>query len=124
MYKQQEGIVPRNAKRTWVTAKDERVCPSCGPLHRQSAPIGEKFKEGVWTPPLHVNCRCDVILDFKPNDIDEDLASLFEYQEVGKAYGSDHYDRDKTGRFATVESRGRKPRPTKTATLWDTVNAP
>lgn len=41
---------------TWVTAKDDRVCPICGPLDG----LGEKawrhdFPSG---PPAHINCRC------------------------------------------------------------------
>lgn len=43
----------------WVTARDERVCPECGPLDGL-----------VWeatagpSPPLHVNCRCQRIFAY------------------------------------------------------------
>jgi hypothetical protein len=37
----------------WVTARDERVCPECGPLQGRTWPEGEGE-----VPPLHVNCRC------------------------------------------------------------------
>lgn len=42
--------------RRWNTANDERVCPVCGPLHRQTEHVwGEDFPDG---PPAHVRCRC------------------------------------------------------------------
>ncbi|MGH2533192.1 MAG: phage minor head protein [Thermomicrobiales bacterium] len=43
----------------WVTARDERVCPECGPLDGL-----------VWetdagpAPPLHVNCRCQRVFAY------------------------------------------------------------
>ncbi len=43
-------------ERVWQTARDDRVCPVCGPLHQQP--------ERVWAddhpngPPAHVRCRC------------------------------------------------------------------
>lgn len=40
----------------WVTAKDDRVCPICGPLHaRPRAVWSDAFPNG---PPAHPNCRC------------------------------------------------------------------
>lgn len=43
----------------WTTAGDERTCPECGPLdglawERDGGPP-------VGAPPLHVNCRCQVV---------------------------------------------------------------
>lgn len=38
----------------WQTAVDERVCPSCGPMHNQTDVVGGDF-EGMG-PPAHVNC--------------------------------------------------------------------
>lgn len=43
----------------WQTAVDERVCPSCGPMHNQTDVVGGDF-EGMG-PPAHVNCRCWII---------------------------------------------------------------
>lgn len=40
---------------TWQTARDERVCPTCGPLHGTSH---AKDDEGAMIPPAHVSCRC------------------------------------------------------------------
>lgn len=71
----------------WYTAIDERVCPYCMPLHGKIVGIDEPFfKKGdstegedftgqekpemkltysdVNTPPLHVNCRCDILPEY------------------------------------------------------------
>ena len=57
LLKQENGIemIP-----IWKTAKDERVCPLCGPRHNQ--PI----TDGVY-PPLHPRCRCYTVHEF-PKD--------------------------------------------------------
>ena len=40
----------------WVTAKDDRVCPICGPLHQAPRALwSQAFENG---PPAHPNCRC------------------------------------------------------------------
>jgi len=54
LLKQENGIemIP-----IWKTAKDERVCPLCGPRHNQ--PI----TDGVY-PPLHPRCRCYTVHEF------------------------------------------------------------
>lgn len=58
--------MPESARVVWYTAKDERVCSVCGPLHGKSRKVDEPFKiKGVgkvWGPPLHPRCRCDVAL--------------------------------------------------------------
>ena len=42
----------------WLTARDSRVCPICGPLDGTvEAEWGEKFRDG---PPAHPNCRCSL----------------------------------------------------------------
>jgi hypothetical protein len=42
----------------WQTAMDERTCPECGPL--QGRTWSDRMPMPV--PPLHVNCRCQVVL--------------------------------------------------------------
>lgn len=122
MYGMQEGIIPEDAARVWHTAKDEKVCKYCGPMHRKQVNVGEPFKTAqgeVWAPPLHINCRCDIELDFQSSmDFEAGLNDLLK-QPVRKAFGGDQYDRDKTGRFAATESRR-----TKTKELWDDVHEP
>jgi SPP1 gp7 family putative phage head morphogenesis protein len=49
----------------WLTARDERTCPICAPMHGQRTPIGGMFESGVGpvlSPPVHPNCRCTVRL--------------------------------------------------------------
>ena len=41
----------------WVTVRDERVCPTCGPLDGKKAPLRGTF-EGGFAPPAHPGCRC------------------------------------------------------------------
>lgn len=44
--------------RVWVTAEDERVCPTCWPLHGTVALLGSSFPGGYMMPPVHPSCRC------------------------------------------------------------------
>lgn len=107
MYGQSNGVIPQSARRVWITAHDEKVCEVCGPLDGVSAAIGEKFKTDsgeMWTPPSHINCRCDVVLDLE-EDINDELTSLLESESVAKSRAGDPFDRDKQGRFARTESR-------------------
>jgi SPP1 gp7 family putative phage head morphogenesis protein len=41
----------------WMTVRDERVCPTCGPLHGTRAPLRGTFPGGA-TIPAHPGCRC------------------------------------------------------------------
>lgn len=97
LYAQREGLVSDNAVRVWMTERDERVCPICGPLHKAEAKLTEQFstKNGeVWAPPLHPRCRCEM--------------ALYDPDKVEKARPSDPYDRDSRGRFSAVERRAPK----------------
>lgn len=65
MYQLSKGILPADTKRMWVTAKDERVCKVCGPMHRKVVPLDEPFKTPngrMWSPSMHPNCRCEIKL--------------------------------------------------------------
>lgn len=110
MYGQENGVIPKSAHRVWITAHDERVCPTCGPMDGKSAKIGEKFTTSdgdFWTPPAHVRCRCDVALDLTPTeDMQDAITALLEAESVSKARAGDPYDRDARGRFSTAERRG------------------
>ncbi|MGC9395384.1 MAG: minor capsid protein [Anaerolineae bacterium] len=52
--------------REWRTARDELVCPVCGPLHRQRAMIGQAFPGNITNPPAHPNCRCVIVPVVEP----------------------------------------------------------
>ena len=65
MWLQDKGRLSEKAQKMWITAKDEKVCPVCGPLHGRKVGINEQFKtkEGdFWSPGLHPNCRCETRL--------------------------------------------------------------
>lgn len=65
MWLQDKGRLSERAQKMWITARDERVCKVCGPLHRQKVGINERFRTSqgeFWTPGLHPNCRCVVRL--------------------------------------------------------------
>ena len=65
MWLQDKGRLNENAMKLWITAKDERVCKICGPLHNKRVKVGNQFKTAhgdFWTPGLHPNCRCVVRL--------------------------------------------------------------
>lgn len=47
--------------REWRTARDELVCPVCGPLHQQRAQLGQAFPGNIGNPPAHPNCRCIIV---------------------------------------------------------------
>lgn len=42
----------------WVTAKDDRVCSVCGPLH--ATPKNKWPSQFQYGPPAHPNCRCTI----------------------------------------------------------------
>lgn len=103
MYGIRNGTIPADATRVWRTARDERVCPACGPLDKAEVPIQEPFitdSGTYWSPPLHPKCRCDIDLA-----VGLELAELAAPSRVGKALGDDPFDRDRRGRFAHRESR-------------------
>lgn len=70
-----EGIIPISARKVWVTAIDERVCPICAPMDGVAVPVldrflvstGDKKQDHVKlvVPPVHPNCRCTMVLDQK-----------------------------------------------------------
>ena len=111
MYQIQMGKLPEGIKRRWVTATDERVCPTCGPMDGTSEAVSKPFKvKGygkTWAPPLHPNCRCDIVLDY----VESEVRQLVGKRElVMKARPGDPYDRDNRGRFAPSEQRSAKPK--------------
>lgn len=74
MNAERHGYLPKDAKKVWVTAVDERVCPVCAPMDSVAVRIEEPFtvhphlgvlsKEvRIWVPPAHPNCRCRIVTD-------------------------------------------------------------
>ena len=66
LWGQDHGAISKFAEKMWLTERDERVCPVCGPMHRQKVKITERFitenGDKIWSPGVHPNCRCRVRL--------------------------------------------------------------
>lgn len=63
---QDDGGIEANAKKEWLTADDERVCPICGPLDdHKPIPLDGTYSTAVGAlshPPAHPGCRCTEVL--------------------------------------------------------------
>lgn len=97
----ENGIMPQGVKKTWTTASDELVCPSCSPLDGETVDPDETFMTDygeIYAPPMHINCRCDLDIEYPAIEV------------VTKRMGADEFDRDSDGRFARYESRGTRMR--------------
>ena len=66
MWLAEQGRISARAEKVWLTAKDERVCATCGPLHGKRVKVLERFSvsdgQELYVPGVHVNCRCEVRL--------------------------------------------------------------
>lgn len=63
IYSYSQGLLTANDKMIWITAKDERTCPTCGSLSGMTVSIGGNFtlSEGtIDAPPAHARCRCTI----------------------------------------------------------------
>jgi hypothetical protein len=59
------GVIPRYARKYWVTRRDGKVCQYCAPLEGLTTKVGTAFKTiyGVVSgPPIHPQCRCVPVL--------------------------------------------------------------
>jgi Phage Mu protein F like protein len=56
--------IAREVEKEWVTEEDEKVCPTCRPLHgrtmraRSVGALMRAWEKGISSPPAHINCRC------------------------------------------------------------------
>lgn len=58
---QKQGLVPDSAVRVWYVTPDERTCSQCQALHLTET----KLSESAQIPPLHPQCRCVILLEYK-----------------------------------------------------------
>ena len=65
-------ITPDEWLKEWSTEIDGRQCEICGPLNETQVKFNESFPNG--DPPIHPNCRCDVLLVPKP--VDDDISAM------------------------------------------------
>jgi len=62
------GLMPKSARKVWVTAIDERVCKICKPMDGVMVGMMDTFAIAtssgtirLLVPPVHPNCRCTVV---------------------------------------------------------------
>lgn len=71
------GLISESAEKVWLTAKDEKTCNICGPMHGKRVGATEKFVmpsgDEVWVPGVHPNCRCEVRLVDLIRDVQKNL---------------------------------------------------
>lgn len=97
-----------------------RTDPFSGHVFNLSTADGWFIGNGIVTH----NCRCDVALDLSATgDIQDEITALLESETVAKAYANDKYDRDRRGRFSSMESRGFKEREAEVDEMLAQVNA-
>lgn len=124
-YRASKGELPEDARVVWYTARDERVCPTCGPMHGKTRKPEEKFElpngDKLWAPQVHPRCRCDVVLVHKVTNaiLEATLAQAQmldesrELETVSKALSrweqENRPKRGPDGKFSRVESRQRTP---------------
>jgi hypothetical protein len=114
MWLQDKGKLSTKAQKMWVTARDERVCPVCGPLHGKKVGINDRFvtKEGAfWTPGLHPNCRCVIRLL-------ENRFSKADWDPKEHPRGGDPENR---GRFSAVSRTKEPEKPVIESTIWESL---
>lgn len=120
-YLAQAGQLPITAEKMWVTADDERVCSTCGPMHGRQVMVSEDFTlptgQLIASPSAHTLCRCDIRLvtydESAPTPangfaLTKRAPEKSVWGVVSKAQGRDRFDRDRKGQFSTVESRRSK----------------
>lgn len=61
-----QGLLDANSRKLWITAADERRCPTCGGLEGKTSALDGLFDGQLDGPPAHPRCRCTLGLSF-PN---------------------------------------------------------
>lgn len=112
------GLIPPTTMRVWITAQDEKVCPTCGPMNNELAPL-----DGVWDtafgptdiPHAHPNCRCTSGLVFtnKVKKIDPLGLEMWLIDKGGKGgltqwFAEDWVDLSRPKKGGGFEPCGRK----------------
>ena len=87
----EDGVLPPDTRKIWLTAEDEKVCPVCGKMHGEEVLWNEPFSDGSMYPPSHPQCRCHYKIDFshilqmpEPQQPDQDIIG-----ETGQGYTDD-----------------------------------
>ena len=70
----ENGHLPDNVLRRWVTSLDNRACPVCRDLDGETAELGEEFLPDIERPPAHPSCRCSLVIELPDGNEAEDAA--------------------------------------------------
>lgn len=99
LWGQDHGVISKFAEKMWITERDERVCPVCGPLHRQKVKITERFitenGDKIWAPGVHPNCRCKIRLLDPLKPIRKSVSKAWDAEDIRE------HPRGNDGRFRT-----------------------
>lgn len=102
LWMQQHGGLTENAQKVWLTARDERTCPTCAPMHGTRVLVTERFElpNGlkVWVAGVHPNCRCEIrVIDAERPDVSVQKSLV---SKAGEKWYEDELKRTSDGRFA------------------------
>lgn len=109
-----EGYLPPNAKRIWMTSRDELVCPICGPMDGVEADI-----DGYWTTingeafaypqASHPNCRCSSGIVFPKGSVSKSTIEKANpyHDERGRFTSANNAVSGRGGRSTYAERRSR-----------------
>lgn len=105
----EHGQMKADTEKIWITAKDEKVCAVCGPLHGMAIPVTEQFPVpggSLWVPGAHVNCRCWVRIRHPLGNLEIAKAMYgISYPEVTHEWAETEHPRSTDGRFTDKSHR-------------------
>jgi hypothetical protein len=126
MWMQDNGKISPASQKLWITARDERVCKQCGPMHGVKAMLGDRFRlpngTEVWVPGMHPNCRCQVRLLTHPYLAE--VGKAHSPSQTGALSKAEHWnpkehprggDPQNPGRFSAKARSAPRPEPTPVA---------
>ena len=58
----ERDLLPIGSTKRWITARDERTCDICAPMHGVEIAWEMPFSTGDQMPPPHPNCRCTAVI--------------------------------------------------------------
>ena len=112
MWLQDKGKLTPAAEKVWITARDEKTCKVCAPMHNVRALLTERFtlpnQTKIYVPGVHPNCRCEVrLLDhpWKATGSSTELSKA-DWEEKLHPRGGDP---ENPGRFSAKARSAPKP---------------
>lgn len=114
MWMVENNRLPKETRKQWLTAKDEKVCKQCGPMHRATVKVGETFTmpngNKIYVPGAHVNCRCVVRLQVNPFQVVKGFGVI---AKADNDFDPDEHPRGRGGRFTRRVETAEAPADTR-----------